>query len=119
MGDQLHWRPMVKLMIGGNEKFFGPGTRELLGYVQETGSVRLACERMGMSYSKAWHILNTLEREAGFPVVLRKKGGAGGGATRLTKAGEQLIARYDTYEAECRTVIESIFERHFLQVPDN
>ena len=112
MNDQ-NWRPMAKLMIGGNEKFFGPGGYELLGLIKETGSVRLACEKMGMSYSKAWHMLDTIEAETKVPVIIRKKGGAGGGATSLTEAGEQLLARYEAYVTECRIAIQEIFERHF------
>ena len=113
MSDHGNWRPIAKLMIGGNEKFFGPGGCELLGLIKETGSVRLACERMGMSYSKAWHMLDIIEEETKTPVVIRKKGGAGGGATSLTDAGEQLLTRYEAYASECRAAIQAIFERHF------
>lgn len=113
MEGHPNWRPMMKLMIGGADKFLGPGSCALLLHIRDTGSVRLACARMGLSYSKAWHILDTMEREAGFAVVARKKGGAGGGETRLTERGEALIERYRAFETECREAVQAIFEKHF------
>ncbi len=113
MMGQTNWRPIAKLMIGGTDKFLGPGSCALLEHIKATGSVRLACERMGLSYSKAWHILDAVEREAGFPVVVRKKGGAGGGETRLTGEGEALIERYRAFERECKEAIQLIFRKHF------
>ena len=111
---------MSKLMIAADEKFMGPGSFELLGYVRETGSVRLACERMGLSYSKAWHILNTLEKEAGFAVVSRKKGGSGGGETHLTEEGASLLRRYALFVDESRAAIAAIFAHHFPEaIPQN
>ena len=113
MSDRAKWHPMAKLMIGADEKFFGPGVCELLERIQATGSVRLACAQMGLSYSKAWHILNVLEKEAGFQVVIRKKGGAGGGETKLTDEGCALLKQYGAYAEECKAAINAIFERHF------
>ncbi len=104
---------MMKLMIAGEEKFLGPGSCELLLHIRDTGSVRLACGKMGLSYSKAWHILDAMEREAGFAVVIRKKGGAGGGETRLTEEGEALIGRYGAFEQACREAVQRIFAQHF------
>lgn len=107
------WRPLVKLPIAKTVKFMGPGCRDLLKLIRENGSVRLACEAMEMSYSKAWRILNTLEAEVGYAVVSRRPGGKKGGETTLTPQGEALLARYEAYEAECREAVEAIFRRHF------
>lgn len=107
------WYPLVKLQIAKNVRFLGPGCRDLLRLVHRHGSVRLACEEMEMSYSKAWRILNTLEKEAGFPVLCRKTGGKSGGESTLTHQGEELLRRFEDYETECRAAVLEIFHRHF------
>ncbi len=107
------WRPFVKLQIAKTVKFMGPGCRDLLRLVQERGSVRLACEAMELSYSKAWRVLNTLEAETGVQVLTRRQGGKSGGETTLTPEGERLLARFEAYERECMQAVEAIFQRHF------
>ncbi len=109
------WRPLVKLQIARNAKFIGPGCCELLERIARHGSVRLASEAMALSYSKAWCILNTLEAEAGFPVLARRQGGKSGGETTLTPEGERLLARFAAYERECKAAMEEIFHRHFAE----
>ncbi len=113
--DAAHWHPMVKLQISKTVKFLGPGCRDLLRLIQKHGSVRLACEAMELSYSKAWRILNTLEAEVGFAILLRRPGGKRGGETTLTPEGETLLNRFDAYELESREAVEEIFFRHFAK----
>ena len=107
------WQPLVKLQIAKNVKFIGPGCRDLLRLIREHGSVRVACEAMGMSYSKAWRILNTLEAETGIQVLTRRQGGKSGGETALTPEGAELLARFEAYACECETAVQAIFQRHF------
>ena len=107
------WQPLVKLQIAKNVKFIGPGCRDLLRLIREQGSVRLACEAMGMSYSKAWRILNTLEAETGLQVLTRRQGGKSGGETSLTPEGKELLTRFEAYESECKKAVEAIFRHHF------
>ncbi len=107
------WRPLTKIQVAGDEKFLGPGCRELLGWIQAEGSVRLACVKMGLSYSKAWQILNRLEAETGVEVLMRRQGGKMGGETTLTKEGESLLCRYAAYERECQAAVKAIFLKHF------
>lgn len=113
MREEERWCPIVKIQIARRTKFIGPGCYQLLGLIRDLGSVRLACERMSLSYSKAWRILNTLEGEAGFAVLTRKPGGKSGGETHLTPDGERLMARYAAFEAESMAAVNAIFARHF------
>ena len=57
--------PRVKVQLVRNEPFFGPGIVTLLKQIQALGSVREACEKTGMSYSKGWSLIRTAERETG------------------------------------------------------
>ena len=69
----------------------------LLSLTDETSSVRLACQRMQLSYSAGWNAINLLERELGCAVVERSQGGAHGGRSRLTERGRELLDAYQNY----------------------
>ena len=44
-------------------RVFGPGARELLRSVDETGSLSQGAKKMGMSYSKAWRMVGEIEQK--------------------------------------------------------
>ena len=85
----------TKVTIHGEESFFGPGIVELLKLVGETGSVKLACSEMKLSYTKAWTIINRAEKELGYALINRSQGGKAGGGASLTEEGRQLILNYE------------------------
>ena len=109
--NRIH--PEVRLWISTERYFFGPGPYQLLGFIGDTGSLREACEQMGISYSKGWRILETLERHLGRKVVTRQRGGNRHGHCQLTPAGRQLMDAYRAYSAECKEQIQILFEKHF------
>lgn len=109
------WRPVMKLRIAREEAFLGPGSWQLLSLVESTGSVRIASTLMGISYSKAWKILNNLEEQAGFPVLVRKKGGPGGGESHLTEDGKALMAWFERLESLCNQAVNTVFENNPFQ----
>lgn len=106
-------RPVVKLQLAKETVFLGPGTRHLLSLIDSCGSVRLACQQMGISYSKGWKMLTAMEQQLQFEVVSRKQGGKQGGESRLSPAGQALLNRYDRFEADCLAQIEQLFATHF------
>jgi len=110
--EQL-FRPSVSVRLGREELFFGPGTAQLLTLVKDTESMLLACREMNLSYSKAWKMINTAERELGFPIVERRHGGKEGGGTRLTPRGEELLYRYLHFEKAAKAAAQKLFEEHF------
>lgn len=105
------WKPVIKLRIEQESTFLGPGSRQLLSSIEETGSVRLASQKMNMSYSKAWKILNNMEDQLGYQVLERRQGGRGGGETTLTAEGRILHRWFKDYEEECNQAIRNIFDR--------
>ena len=72
----------------------GPGKVQLLERVEATGSIRKAAAELGMSYRKAWLLLQALKETFGTPLVQTASGGRSGGGTRLTRAGHGVVARY-------------------------
>jgi molybdate transport system regulatory protein len=78
------------------ERFFGPGRAELLEHIAETGSINMAARKMGMSYKKAWEMINALNNQSGKPIVIPKTGGEKGGGTTLSEEAWELIAYHRT-----------------------
>ncbi|WP_349293822.1 LysR family transcriptional regulator [Gemmobacter sp. 24YEA27] len=58
----------------------GPGKAELLEHIRETGSISAAGRAMGMSYKRAWMLVEELNAAFASPLVASARGGSGGGA---------------------------------------
>lgn len=86
-------------MTVGGESLGGKGRIGLLRAIAEHGSITQAAKAYGMSYKAAWDAVDTMNNLAGAPLVERSTGGRGGGSTRLTPRGRQLVERYAQIEA--------------------
>jgi molybdate transport system regulatory protein len=78
----------------------GPGKIHLLEQVHKSGSITQAGRDLGLSYRRAWRLINDLNNSFRFPVIEATTGGTGGGGTRLTPFGRKLVRLYQTIEAE-------------------
>ena len=90
----------VKLTIINEDKFFGPGTLELLKHVEKTGCLFTAAERMGLSYSKARKMIKNFQQETGESTIITQAGGAGGGSAMLTPYAKSFMEKYERLEKE-------------------
>ncbi len=77
----------------------GPGKIALLEAIGQAGSISGAARLLGMSYPRAWNLVEALDGELGVAVVTRAPGGQRGGGAALTEAGRAIIARYRGLEA--------------------
>ena len=96
-GNKTRYRPVITVRMAGDNVFFGPGVAMLLKELISTGTMKDACRISKLSYSKAWKILNTAEKELGFPLVQRLHGGKNGGGAVLTDAALALLDAYTHY----------------------
>ena len=62
----------------------GPGKARLLESIRNTGSISAAAREMGMSYKRAWLLLDSMNQAFTEPLVTAAPGGAGGGGATLT-----------------------------------
>src|SRR5260370_9195551 len=85
-------------IILGETAAVGPGKAKLLEKISECGSIRGAAAAMGMSYRRAWLLVQELEMIMGAPVVSAATGGARGGGATLTKLGAMGRGHYRTIE---------------------
>ena len=109
----------VRVVLGG-EVALGPGKAELLEGIAETGSIAAAGRRMGMSYKRAWTLVEAMNAMFAAPLVDAVKGGAGGGGASLTPLGSRILAAYRTVEerAAAACAAELATMQHALRRPD-
>jgi molybdate transport system regulatory protein len=91
---------------GNGTRFFGPGPVELLQRIEETGSINQAAKAMGMSYKKAWEMVNRLNEIVGSPMVITATGGEKGGGSSLSDEAKQLIGYYQSLRERFRKFME-------------
>lgn len=106
-------RPVVNVSLAKEKPFFDSKIAMLLTLVDETASVRTACQRMQISYSSGWNIIRTLESQMGCSLVERSQGGAGGGQSHLTEKGHRLLTRFEAFQEEVRGSANALYEKYF------
>lgn len=89
-------------LVFGPEEMIGPGKAELLERITRTGSIAAAGREMGMSYKRAWMLVETMNAMFREPLVERTRGGAKGGGAVVTEAGRRVLAEYRGLEEEAR-----------------
>ena|ERR1700676_966979 len=84
----------------GADRALGPGKIRLLEAIGNTGSISRAGRALGMSYRRAWLLVDDMNRCFRAPVVATQPGGARGGGAELTEFGLQLIENYRAIETQ-------------------
>lgn len=85
-------------MTVGGETLGGASRVGLLAALAQSGSITAAAKLVGLSYKAAWEAIDTMNNLAGEPLVQRSTGGKGGGGTRLTARGVQLVDNFNMIE---------------------
>jgi molybdate transport system regulatory protein len=101
----------------GEDIAIGQGKADLLQGILETGSISGGARKLGMSYRKAWLLVDEMNRCFLEPVVVAMKGGPQGGGTRLTPIGREALDRYRVIQKHAMAAIEAElkeFRRLFL-----
>lgn len=86
-------------IVLGDDIAVGPGKVDLLEAIGDAGSITAAARTLGMSYRRAWLLVDTMNRCFEAPVVTAEAGGASGGRTRLTPLGAEIVHRYRSMQA--------------------
>ncbi|NDV88253.1 LysR family transcriptional regulator [Aurantimonas aggregata] len=96
--------PRLRLrIVFGPGEMMGPGKAELLERIRATGSIAAAGREMGMSYKRAWMLVETLNAMFREPLVTSTRGGTGGGGASLTDTGESVLRLYRAVAAKAAT----------------
>ena len=101
-GTPEHPRVRIRIVFGPDE-MVGPGKAELLERIERTGSIAAAGREMGMSYKRAWMLVEAMNAMFRDALVVSTRGGPGGGGAVLTETGQAVLAEYRGVEAEARS----------------
>jgi len=72
----------------------GPGRVELLEHIDRLRSISAAAKAMGMSYRRAWELVQAMNEAAGVLLVEASTGGTGGGGATVTPHGHRAVRLY-------------------------
>ena len=89
--------PGVRTKLFVANETIGVGKIYLLQLVRDTGSISAAARQMGMSYRRAWFLLNSMQSGFESPLFQTERGGNKRGGARLTPLGVELLRRYATH----------------------
>lgn len=109
-------RPVISAALAKEVPFFDEKMQMLLQLIEETQSVRTACQRMQISYSTGWNMIRTLESQLPNPLLIRNQGGANGGKSKLTPYGKQLIVAYQQFNDDLKEYADYLYKKHFDEV---
>ncbi len=80
----------------------GPGKIALLEAIRSTGSISAAARSIGMSYRRAWLLVEEINKTLREPAVKAETGGSGGGGAVITPVGERVVGLYRSIESQAR-----------------
>jgi molybdate transport system regulatory protein len=93
--------PVIRFRIDFTDSVnLGPGKIALLEAIIAKGSISDAARSLGMSYRRAWMLINSLKQGFSEPITVSATGGKGGGGAQVTPSGVKLIHRYRTLEQD-------------------
>jgi molybdate transport system regulatory protein len=97
-------KPRLRILLGA-EIALGPGKADLLEAIARSGSISAAGRELGMSYRRAWNLVEVMNRSFRSPLVETLTGGAGGGGARVTEFGVDVLARYRVMETKAAMAV--------------
>ena len=103
----------MRVSINKRDFILTPETAQFLKMIDCTGSLRMACSAMYMSYTKGWQLLNRMEEDLGYKLVTRTVGGEKGGRSEMTSEGRQLLERYHAFMEALTQVANDLFTKNF------
>ena len=92
-------------ILAGDYPAMGPGKARLVSLIDSTGSISAAAREMGMSYRRAWQLVDALNTSFSEPLVLTAVGGKRGGGAVVTDFGRRMVQSYHNMESKASAVI--------------
>ncbi len=85
----------------GNNVLIGEGRVALLKEIDKKGSLSKAAKSLGISYKKAWTLIDSVNKSAKKDVIITSIGGKNGGGAQLTEHGKKLVQIFDEINKSC------------------
>jgi molybdate transport system regulatory protein len=106
------YRGLTLRVLGSEAAAFGPGKAQLVERIAQTGSISAAARAMGMSYRRAWELVEALNRDFRQPVVTTVVGGPRGGGAAVTSFGLRIVAAFRAMEDKASAAV-AVDLKHF------
>ena len=113
----MRYRGLTLRVMGKRAPAMGPGKAELIERIAATGSISAAARAMGMSYRRAWQLVEALNRDYRERVIDTSTGGKRGGGARVTPFGKNILALYRQMEKKAATAIAVDLRRFQRYIP--
>ena len=97
----------------------GDGKWKILKAIDEEGSLTAACEKLGITYRRTWNDLKSIEKELGFALLEKNRGGVDGGSTSLTVEGQRLTRAFDLFHEKMDTIMQEHFRLLINELTSN
>jgi molybdate transport system regulatory protein len=111
------YRGLTLRVLGRRSPAMGPGKAELVEQIATTGSISAAARAMGMSYRRAWQLVEALNRDFRQPLVTTATGGTRGGGARVTPFGRKVVAEFRAMEEKASASIAGNLRRFTRYIP--
>jgi molybdate transport system regulatory protein len=105
------YRGLTLRVLGERAAALGPGKAELIERIDQTGSISAAARAMGMSYRRAWQLVEALNADFRAPVISTAVGGQRGGGASVTAFGRRLAARFRAMEDKASAAVAADLRR--------
>jgi molybdate transport system regulatory protein len=103
-------RPRLRVLIG-DLIALGPGKARLLETIESAGTLAEAASRLGMSYMRAWKLVQTMNACFKEPLVVTSRGGSERGHASLTATGRAVLDLYRQMEESSRQAAEPAWRK--------
>jgi len=111
------YRGLTLRVMGKRAPAMGPGKAELVERIAQTGSISAAARAMGMSYRRAWQLVEALNRDYRERVIDTATGGKRGGGARVTAFGQEVVERFRAMEDKASAAIAGDLRRFQRYIP--
>jgi len=88
----------------------------LLLAIEELNSIAAAAEKMKISYRKAWEMIRSVEKELGFALVIKQRGGSEGGHTVMSPEGNDLLEAFKELTIQFDKSVSEITRKFFRKI---
>lgn len=88
----------------------GDGKWKILKAIEAHGSLKAATDSLGLTYRRTWGDLKKIEKQLGFQLLEKSRGGKDGGKTYLTPQGKLLVNAFDEFHEKIDLVMDDAFE---------
>lgn len=108
--DNLVFNYKIWLSTGDGANLLGDGKWKILKAIEQHGSLKAATDYLGITYRRTWGDLKKIEKQLGFQLLEKSRGGKEGGKTCLTPQGKLLVNAFNEFHEKVDSIMDEAFQ---------